>query len=189
MRTCLERVGCGFDSHLRYQIINTGVKYATGTGPWKYKLLEPLIIKGVVDVGPKIYEYGDTDGKVWLTIGPHYKLTISAEYAWDGASPKLKVGPFWIGTPDFMCNTRGTCVHDALYQFMHVDHFPYSRKDADTVFYNLMRDDGFKLLGTYHGAVRLFGGVFRNFRNSHTGKLIRVITGDEDLTSALQQLR
>ena len=148
--------------------------YKDGPGNWRYVTTEPIIVRGHVNVGKIAYRYGDENGNIWLQVGPYDRIVVPANYAWDGASPKWKLGPFWLGTPDTPCTARATCIHDVLYQFLHVDKFPYSRKDADTTFFNLLRDDGFKIKGIYHGAVRMFGSLARSFNTERTGRLIEV---------------
>lgn len=125
---------------------------------YRYVLEEDLTTEtaGVVDVGDRVLYYGDDKGRWWLRIGPHYKITVRDGYAWDGCSPKLaKIGPLWIGTIDTKRNMRASCVHDALCQFGAIEDFPYTRRQTDVVFYNLMKEDGFRLAGLYHWVVAM----------------------------------
>lgn len=64
----------------------------------------------------------------WVTVGPRGLMCVRAGYAWDGASPALRIPRtrFWLGTWDgpIMPNGRpaayrATLFHDALCQFRH----------------------------------------------------------------------
>lgn len=125
---------------------------------YRFILDEDLVEDGHRDVGDRELYYGDCEGRWWLKLGPHYKVTVRCGYAWDGCSPKIaKIGKLYIGTIDTKNNWQGSCVHDALYQFGMVNEFPYTKKDADVTFYNILKKYGFKLAGLYYWAVDKFG--------------------------------
>lgn len=103
----------------------------------------------------------------WLRIEADGRISIPAGYAWDGCTPKWSFFDlFTIGTPDGIVNPRtrlrrtgaASLVHDALYQYMA--WHDVSRAEADRLFYDMMRRDGFALAWPYWVAVRVFGGVF-----------------------------
>lgn len=103
----------------------------------------------------------------WLTIHADGTIIIPAGYAWDGCTPKWSVFDLCtIGTPDGIVNVRtgmrrtgrASLVHDALYQYLAWHEI--SRAEADRLFLDLMRRDGFALARLYWLAVRAFGGVF-----------------------------
>lgn len=83
---------------------------------WRYRLTAPFALAaaelaGVVHQGP------------WLQIADS-RLSIAADYAWDGCSPSVKLGGLWLGTwdgplgPDGRpVSWRASLVHDALCQF------------------------------------------------------------------------
>jgi len=48
-------------------------------------------------------------------------------------------------------------VHDALYQYFY--ELPYTRKQMDDTFHEMLKASGFKHAGLYYLGVRLFGGV------------------------------
>ena len=52
----------------------------------------------------------------------------------------------------------GSLVHDALYQFL-ADGLPLTRRQADLVFLQLMRESGFRLAPIYWLFVRALGGL------------------------------
>jgi hypothetical protein len=128
------------------------------TTNYKYILDEDLVEEGVVDIGSRELYYGDNDDRVWLVLGPGRKVTVKDNYSWDGCSPKFaKVGPFWLGTVDTKRNWKGSCVHDALYQYGLVEGFPYNKEDADVTFYNILLKYKFTLKNLYYWAVDKFG--------------------------------
>jgi hypothetical protein len=84
-----------------------------------------------------------------------YRITVMKGLEFDGASiPKM----FWsiIGSPFTGKYTRSALVHDALYMSESL-----TRKEADSVFLGLMKQDGVSLLkrNVMWGAVRI-GGYF-----------------------------
>ena len=54
-----------------------------------------------------------------------------------------------------------TLVHDVLYQFRLTEHFPFSRRECDDAFLDLMKLDRFPLAVIYWRGVRMFGGAFK----------------------------
>lgn len=88
-------------------------------------------------------------------------LTIMKGYAWDGCTPKRSFFDVAvIGTPDGIVDIisgrpktyYASLVHDALYQYELG-----TRKDADKIFYELMKFQNFKLSWLYYFAIRIFG--------------------------------
>lgn len=74
-----------------------------------------------------------TGGRVWATLYPDGLLHIADRYAWDGAS----------GAVDTMSFTRGSLIHDVLYQMIAVGELPRSWiKVADAELYRIVREDG-----------------------------------------------
>lgn len=128
----------------------------------------------------------------WLKIEGK-TITIKGEYhkgyAWDGASPKLKVAGLYIGTPDGSIDPKtgkprtyfATMFHDALYQYKSLESIgnncscktnpdpderieslsvPMTRADADVLFLLLMEIADFKLKGVYDFFVTRFGKIY-----------------------------
>jgi hypothetical protein len=110
----------------------------------------------------------------WLTITPnatgqgsilHIHASQNQEYAWDGCSPKFMLLGLAVGTPDGAINPKtgkaityyASMAHDILYQFRKDLKGFVTRKQADRVFLELLRRDGFQLAEVYYLAVRLFG--------------------------------
>ena len=103
----------------------------------------------------------------WLRIDTDGTIRVPEGYAWDGATPKFSILDLVIvGTPDGIVSVwsgkprvyHATLVHDALYQY-----FPWhgvSRREIDTLFLEMMREQRFKLSWLYYAAVPLFGGFF-----------------------------
>jgi hypothetical protein len=107
------------------------------------------------------HQFADESGRVWLTIEGNF-IYVSSGYATDGCSPKTKLGPLWLGTPDFAWTRIASCIHDACYQFAHVPCFPLTRHESDHLFYGLMCMD-IKRLKVPHGWwARQIAGGYRN---------------------------
>lgn len=97
--------------------------------------------------------YKDKSGKLWGYIR-HGTLTIFAEYAWNGCSPKFKLLGKEIGTPD---GKNDECkfpslVHDFIYQFKIG-----TRAVADSIFQRLCNEYKWQYASLYYTGVRLGG--------------------------------
>ena len=100
---------------------------------------------------------GEGSLNTWLWLHADGTLEIEDGYAWDGCSPAWKLAGKWWGTPTPE-DTRMACLmHDALYQFL--DRGMWTRAEADSIFFELMKQQGFRLAPIYYGAVRIFGGI------------------------------
>lgn len=110
----------------------------------------------------------------WLEIEPDGTLIIYANengYAWDGCSPKFLFMDLLIGTPDgaLLEKTRvpitwfASLVHDSIYQYKKT--VPVTRKEADRLFYLMLKDEGFKLARVYYFFVRIGGGFLGTWLN------------------------
>jgi len=85
--------------------------------------------------------------------------TIPKDFPTDGASiPRL----LWsiVDHPFAVKNIRASTIHDWMYD--HNYPTKYTRKSADNIFYNTLREDGVSKLkaGTMYLGVRLFGWMF-----------------------------
>ena len=118
--------------------------------------------------------FKDEQGKVWLEILYSGTIKISAGYAWDGCSPKFKIGDLMlIGVPDGIPDEvtglpityYASLVHDALYQFLHDPKMPYTRAEIDEMFYDILLDAGFSHADLYYYVLRHLGGVFHFINN------------------------
>jgi len=121
-------------------------------------------IKSVVDL-----EFKDKKGNLWLTITKSGQLKIKKDYSWDGCSIKINIFDlFWIGTPDGLIDTKtgkpityyASMVHDSLYQFKHNLNNPFTRKEIDIIFLDILKEAKFKLRYIYYAIVRLVGWIF-----------------------------
>ena len=90
-------------------------------------------------------------------------LTIYSGYAWNGASPKFSLFDMVFGTPEGIKNKNDkpktyypTLVHDALYQLSTIADIG-NRKNADKLFYDMLRKERFKSAKLYYIIVRLLG--------------------------------
>ena len=139
-----------------------------------FTLEEDLVIK--TDIKGAIYSsawYAELHGgweEEWLRIDPDGTITIKKGYSWDGCTPKRRIFGKVIGTWDGpispvhgkpMCYYP-SCLHDALYQFKY--EIPVSRKQADVLFYEGLKQEGFKLAKLYYTAVRVFGGTLGKWK-------------------------
>lgn len=114
---------------------------------YKYQLEEPYR----VETACRPYVTG---GNRFVSIDTQGILTISAGYAWDGAS-----GPA-IDTKNFM---RGSLVHDALYQLIAIGILPPNQRQyADLMLKEIVLEDGMNPIRAWwvHLAVKHFGQVY-----------------------------
>lgn len=94
--------------------------------PWKYKLLQDITVRFERPICFGNYYLHDGNGDHWGTISPLF-IMVSAGYAWNGSSC----------SPDLPGVLLPSVVHDLLYQFSGVNHFPFSRTFADNLFFDL----------------------------------------------------
>ncbi len=111
---------------------------------YKFKLIADINIYDVKhDQKTLLGEWGILDSKC---------LRIKKGYAWDGCTPKFKlfgkVFGVWDGKGN--CLKYASCVHDILCQFPN----PFTRKEIDTIFLNMMKDVDFSFAKLYYYSVR-----------------------------------
>ncbi len=134
--------------------------------------------------------------KVRMIIEKSGRITIKANYSWDGCTPKFSLFDLAIiGTPDGISFGRehkpktyyASLVHDALYQFIPdmEDQSTITRLDADNFFYKILEEHEFALRRLYWLAVRLFGGLFMYTRK----KISRQTDGCVEPASAEELMR
>lgn len=92
---------------------------------WKYILLRPVTISFGQLICFGIYQL-KADGTPWGMIDKH-SITVAAGYTWNGSS----------FSPDLDGVMLASVVHDLLYQFSGVPHFPFSRAWCDNLFFDL----------------------------------------------------
>lgn len=133
---------------------------------WKYKLDEPFSIYNKTFIKSKGKKFRSKKGVILCSIDVDGEMTIFPGYAWDGCTPNFSIlGLFFIGTPDghtYYATGKpityyASLVHDALYQFRPVGT---TRKDADDLFYEILKKSQFQLAYVYYKAVRIFGRFF-----------------------------
>lgn len=125
-----------------------------GNRKWRFATLEVVKYKiKHIDA-----EFKDESGVLRAFIKDN-ELNILPNYAWNGCSPKYFVGIWW-GTPDFEKSLRASLIHDVLYQFSDNINFCLSFQECNDIFYNIGKEDGFKLVGVYYYFVNKFGKSF-----------------------------
>lgn len=92
----------------------------------------------------------------WVTIQDGVMI-IKKGYAWDGCTPKYKIGRFVIGVPD---GKKDECkwaslVHDIFCQF--IETIPVSKETTLTIFDEMLEEAGWKYRKLYVWAVDKFG--------------------------------
>ena len=108
----------------------------------------------------------------WFKLGEDGTVVVKGTnkngYAWDGCSPKGKIKDIYFGTPEAVLNFRtgvsktfyASLVHDVFYQFSKDVKSFVKRKQVDTEFYIILKEDEFRFARLYYYAVRFFGWVF-----------------------------
>ena len=112
---------------------------------YKYQLVKDC--SSIISIKPNFLINSE-----FITLCYSGKLIIRNGYAWDGPS-----GPS-IHTKSF---TRGSLVHDALYQLMREKKLPQRyRKTADQILKKICKEDGMSSIRSWwvYVAVRLCGG-------------------------------
>ena len=93
------------------------------------------------------------------------KATPTTGFAWDGCTPKIAFLDLVWGVPDGVVdhNTEkrkayyASLYHDVLYQFGK--QAGVKRKEADDLFFEILKESRFFWRHIYYVAVRLFGGL------------------------------
>lgn len=120
---------------------------------WRFTTLRTTRIKIDVPIDETV-SFRDRDGVEWMRLSPtacgKTLKTIREGYSWDGATCVPDCGLF-----------LATLNHDSDYQFRRTEHFPFSRRECDDAFLDLMKLDGFKFAMIYWQGVRKFGGLFK----------------------------
>lgn len=105
---------------------------------------------------------GKTFHSDFLHIYRTGRVVIPKGYAWNGCSPKFVVLDTIVGTPDGNVGNPGvpktlyaSMIHDALYQYKA--EVPITRKEADLLFYKMIKENKFLWSNVYYRAVRIFG--------------------------------
>ena len=116
----------------------------------------------------------------WLRIVDG-EITVKGSYkngyAWDGCTPKLNLFHITWGNFDGQLNrfSKGnykpytyyaSMVHDVLYQYKRCA--PITRKEADLIFYHLLKEAGFMWAPVFYAGVRLFGWWFSGWNYKPT---------------------
>lgn len=126
----------------------------TQDGEYKLYLREDLYFYlGLGLKGIHIFTYREKEiGNIFDDV-----LCIRSGYAWNICSPAFSIIGIRIGTPSPELVYLASLIHDFLYQFGGLPCNPWTKKQADDVFYNMMIKQGYKLAGLYHYAVVKFG--------------------------------
>ena len=131
-----------------------------GARKWRFRTLKKtrLHIPGLVAHPDTIISCRDHTAREWPRFD-NFGIPLAEDYTWNGCTSKRWVPLFgWIGTPDFRSTHLASAVHDALYQFHAVLHFPLHRSDCDAIFKRLIELNGDEEIAhIYHRAVRRFG--------------------------------
>lgn len=109
--------------------------------------------------------YRDNKNKEWMRMTNKY-FTIRPDYFWDGCTPKRFIDPFgWVGTPDFKKTILASLIHDAFCQFADTEHFPFNRDTINSIFYEILKRNDFKLSDLYYSGVSLWTLFGQNDKN------------------------
>jgi hypothetical protein len=115
----------------------------------------------------------------WLAIHPDGRMIIPKGYAWDGCTPKFSLFDLAIiGTPDGMIDVKSgkpkthdaSLIHDALYQY-YLWH-ELTEENIDRLFYQILREQKFKLAWIYYQSVRLFGRLASRVKHPDRAQML-----------------
>lgn len=114
----------------------------------------------------------------WLSIANDGTIKVKGSngkgYAWDGCTPKMNLLHITWGNFDGKLKRFGkgnykpytyyaSMIHDVLYQYKRC--VPVTRKEADIIFYHMLKDSGFMWSRLFYVGVRLFGGLFGTWKH------------------------
>ncbi len=148
---------------------------------WVYELEQNFVWNSNLPAPDDLF-FEDSEGKVRLIIETGGKITVTRGYRWNGCSPKLYAFDLIFGTPDGVTHSEtglpktyeASLIHDALYQFLKTDA-PYTRKEADALFLEIMGSKDFALRIIYWAVVRIFGWLFwqgMSYKRKWNGKCL-----------------
>ncbi|MBF0216568.1 MAG: hypothetical protein HQL30_06190 [Candidatus Omnitrophica bacterium] len=124
------------------------------------------------DYGYKTSITGREFENEWFNLKKDGHVTVKGSngrgYAWDGASPKIKVLDVYFGTPEAVLNFGNgqsktyyaSLIHDVFYQFSKDLKGLVARKEADEQLYAVLKRDDFRLAKLYYLAVRALGWIY-----------------------------
>lgn len=132
---------------------------------WRYTTLKTIRIKIDATLDETI-SFRDRNGIEWVRMEPtacgKVRKSIREGYSWDGATC----------VPDFGLYLD-TLNHDTDYQFLRTEHFPFSRRECDDAFLDIIKLGGKPGLGMiYWRGVRMFGGWHLRPQNGEWSKIL-----------------
>jgi Protein of unknown function (DUF1353) len=120
----------------------------------------------------------------WLNISDDGTITVKGSsengYAWDGCTPKMNWLHITWGNFDGKLKQfdkgnykpytyYASMIHDVLYQYKRCA--PVTRKEADHIFYSMLKKSGFMWARIFYIGVRLFGGIYRGWKYRNSEKV------------------
>lgn len=128
---------------------------------WVYQLDNDYEYRTLFSFNKDLYFF-DQDGFCRLTITQRGVIRVHAGYAWDGCTPKVKIGNKVLGIPDGAINAHtgkpsafyASLIHDMLCQFQDHEEMPFSRAEMDYIFYRILVRDEHSSPKLYYQAVR-----------------------------------
>ncbi|WP_287601177.1 hypothetical protein [Thiothrix sp.] len=138
---------------------------------WKYRLDADYSIQLPVTLnipnGSSHILLRDASGVVRASLASDGTLRVLAGYAWDGCSPKWRIGDILIGTPDAAPDEKtglpktyyASLIHDVLCQFEIQLKGILTRLEIDRIFLWKLIADGFAQARIYYIAVRSWAWV------------------------------
>lgn len=135
---------------------------------WIYVLDEVVEFSSRLRLEENYLFWDEKKKKVRMVILKDGRIFLKPKYAWDGCTPKFCLWDIYFGIPDGAVHSDtlkpktyyASLFHDALYQYLEKDR-PYTRKDGDRVFLEIMGKYNFRLKCVYYLGVRIFGGLAR----------------------------
>ncbi len=109
-----------------------------------------------------------------LRITPDGTITVKSGFAWDGVTPKFNFLHITWGWFDGMAvwhkrtgefrpySYYGSMLHSVLYYYKRCA--PITRKEADLILYDALKETGFMWAKPYYWLSRALGGVFSGWK-------------------------
>lgn len=150
-------------------LLPIGFYKAPSSANWLYRLDKPFSVQTLLRPHRSYYLTDSLVTRPLAELRPDGLLMIYEGFAWDGCTPKVRLGQYLVGVWDGFKQKNGvpvpdtyyaSLIHDALCQLLGL--YPiteFDRKAVDLEFKAQLARDRFVYQELYYGAVRAYGVV------------------------------